>query len=73
MGEGSDIFKLLGFIQDDLRKTQTRLVEVRALLAAQNLSDPPRFPCPECGVERGNADALRDHLVLLHGKERIYV
>lgn len=64
-----DVFKLIGYLQDDLRKTQARLVEIRALLASLNLPTPTsEHVCPKCAVDRRTADQLADHLVNVHGE-----
>lgn len=65
----AELFKLIGYIQDDLRKSQAQLVTVRAMLAALNLDERPRVPCPECGIDRRTKSLLKEHLRNVHNRE----
>jgi hypothetical protein len=67
----TDVFKLLGYIQDDLRQTQAKLVEVRTQLAAMNLPNEAKagLKCAECGIVRPTIELLNDHLANVHGIE----
>jgi hypothetical protein len=49
--EPEAIFKLIGYVQDDLRSCQGKLVSLRATLAAMNLPERPTVPCPVCGID----------------------
>lgn len=63
-----DVFRLIGFIQDDLRQTQVKLVELRTWLASMELpTDRPAAPCDVCGVVRPSQRALVEHLENVHG------
>jgi hypothetical protein len=66
-----DVFKLLGYIQDDLRQTQAKLVEVRTQLSAMDIPSRKRagLACGVCGLVRATEDSLRDHLANVHGIE----
>jgi hypothetical protein len=70
MAEPVDVFRLLGYIEDDLRGLHAKLTEVRAMLAAMNLPAPKPTSCPEpgCGVELRPPTSLADHLRNVHGK-----
>lgn len=69
MNDTSRIFQLLGFVQDDMRKAQTNLVEIRAVLASLGIKDTgtTKHVCPECGFDRGTEEKLHDHLQNVHG------
>lgn len=45
-----DVFRLMGFVQDDLRRVQARLVEVRSMLASMPVveSEHRSFWCATC-------------------------
>lgn len=62
----ADLFQLIGFIQDDLRATQAKLVELRAHLSNLNLPAPQKHPCPVCGVDRPTNILLLEHLANVH-------
>jgi hypothetical protein len=62
----SDIFKLIGYVQDDLRSCQGKLVSLRATLAAMNLPERPTVPCPVCGIDRRTQSLLEEHLANVH-------
>jgi hypothetical protein len=64
----ADVYKLLGFIQDDLRQTQAKLVEVRSMLAAGAMSREPAdlIGCPHCGVQLASTRVLASHLANVH-------
>jgi hypothetical protein len=64
----ADVWKLLTFIQDDLRQTQAKLVEVRSMLAAGAMTreQSVTFSCPKCGVARLTARDLAFHLQNVH-------
>jgi hypothetical protein len=68
VGVTHPVFRLLGYIEDDLRGVHAKLTEVRAQLSAlQSLADErPGFACPVCGIVRPTEGMLRDHLVLVH-------
>lgn len=66
----NDVFKLLGYIQDDLRGVQAKIVSVRAMLSSLNLPEEgPRFTCkqPSCGIGFGSQHRLDEHLENVHG------
>ena len=62
-----DVYRLIGYIQDDLRQTQAKLVELRAMLAAgaMNSTSTTLTKCPHCPVELAPR-ALADHLHTVH-------
>jgi hypothetical protein len=65
-----DVFRLIGFIQDDLRRSQAQLVTVRAMLAANpSLVGPERKLCRHCGLTFKGSASLGDHLHVTHGME----
>lgn len=67
---GDDIFRVLGYVQDDLRGAQAKLVEVRAMLATLNLPSEQvaiRCPDPLCAVVFKSERKLAEHLYQLHG------
>lgn len=71
-----DIFRLIGYVQDDLRnftrQTEAKLVELRTMLAACDLpTGTQELACPHCGVTRPNQMRLADHLANVHGEPRL--
>jgi len=65
----ADVWKLLTYIQDDLRQTQAKLVEVRSMLAAgaMNRDDETKTACPRCGIPiAGGERILALHLQNVH-------
>lgn len=69
MSDTSRVFQLLGFVQDDMRRSQANLIEIRAILASLGLKDTgtTKHVCPECGFDRGTEEKLQDHLQNVHG------
>jgi hypothetical protein len=68
----ADVFKLLGYIQDDLRQTQAKLVEVRSMLAAGAMEHEPtdavKCPLPHCGSDGFDTERmLAFHVQNVHG------
>ena len=64
---GQDVFRLMGFIQDDLRGVQAKLVEVRSMLASMPLREtPPEFQCRRCRVSLAGQRALDFHVQNVH-------
>lgn len=43
------VFELIGYIESDLRNVNSRLTELRAHLAAENLQPVVLPECPVCG------------------------
>lgn len=67
---GEDIFRLIGFMQDDLRGVQAKLVELRTLLATVELPTENTFvvcPVSHCGVGIKSQRLLDEHLENVHG------
>lgn len=63
----ADVWKLLTYIQDDLRQTQAKLVEVRSMLAAGAMNhDDTSVTCPECRSVFGGERALAEHRYTSH-------
>ena len=62
----AELFQLIGYVQDDLRSCQGKLVSLRATLAAMNLPERPRVPCPVCGLDRRTQGLLEEHLANVH-------
>jgi hypothetical protein len=64
----ADVYKLMGFIQDDLRQTQAKLIEVRSMLAAGAMSRErtPDFACSKCGAARLTVRDLAFHMQNVH-------
>lgn len=67
----NDLFRLIGFVQDDLRETQRKLIQLRALAASLNIPETtPRHVCPECGFDRlRTPERLADHRRNVHGTD----
>ena len=61
-----ELFRLIGYVQDDLRSCKAKLVSLRATLAAMNLPEPPGAPCPVCGIDRKTPLMLEAHLANVH-------
>jgi hypothetical protein len=61
-----ELFKLIGYVQDDLRSCQGKLVALRATLAAMNLPERATVPCPVCGLDRRTKGLLEEHLANVH-------
>ncbi len=68
----NDAWRLLTYIQDDLRQTQSKLTELRTMLAAGALDrdETPQALCPVCGLNRCTDPALAEHLANVHGVVR---
>ena len=61
------VFKLIGWIEDDMRGLNAKLTELRAHLAALDIQDVELPVCPYCGpLHLPPATTLRDHLWNLH-------
>jgi uncharacterized C2H2 Zn-finger protein len=67
---GQELIELSTKLQQDLRAAQAKLVQLRAGVAALNLSDgEPKERCPECGILLARKFPLDDHLANVHGVE----
>lgn len=63
----ADVFRLMGFIQDDLRSVQAKLVEVRSLMASMPMrEEAPEHQCPKCKLGLPGERALAFHLQNVH-------
>lgn len=62
---------LIEKLRYDLTAAQTKLSELRRTLADVDgqQADPPRHPCPICGIQAKSALRLVEHLEIVHGKE----
>lgn len=66
----AELLDLTARLQQDLRAATSKLVELRAWIAALPADEPAtRHRCPECGLDRPTAAMLTDHLANVHGKE----
>lgn len=63
-----DVFRLIGYVEDDLRHVHAKLTEIRAMLASMNLPAPADTTCPECGIAVRAPTSLADHMWNTHGK-----
>ena len=70
MSDTHPVFKLIGWIQDDMRGVNAKLTELRAHLAAMDL-EPASLPaCPVCGpISLPPTTSLADHLRVVHDLE----
>ena len=63
----TDVFRLIGFAESDLRGVMAKLTEIRSMLAAMNLPAAKPWPvCPLCKAELGGPRALAFHLANVH-------
>lgn len=62
-----DVYRMLSFIQDDLRQTQAKLVEVRSMLAQGAMEREPKdmLTCL-CGAGFFSERALAFHVQNVH-------
>lgn len=63
-----DVWRLFTYVQDDLRQTQAKLVELRSMLSAGALDRAPSTThrCPECQTEIEGDQALTEHRYTRH-------
>lgn len=63
-----DVYRIVGYIQDDLRNTQAKLVEVRSMLAAGAMNRAPHdlAVCPDCKLELDGNRQLAEHRYTVH-------
>lgn len=68
-----DVWKLFTYVQDDLRQTQAKLVELRAMLAAGAFDRQAGHThrCPECQTEIEGDQALVEHRYTRHDVGRL--
>lgn len=68
---GNDIWRTIGFLEEDCRGLLTKLHDLRMMLAAVDLprGNAVAWVCeqPNCGIEKTSEKLLRDHLYLVHG------
>jgi hypothetical protein len=63
----ADVWKLIGYIEGDLRGCQAKFTELRSMLASGALDRAPadEVQC-RCGVACASEQALADHLYSVH-------
>lgn len=63
-----DVFRLIGFIEDDLRGINAKFTQVRSMLAAGAMShgDDDGIKCERCGIVLASERALLFHLQNVH-------
>lgn len=61
------IWHALDRLQMDLRAANSRLVELRAMVAALELPAGQRWSCPECGTRFASAWRTQEHRYNAHG------
>jgi hypothetical protein len=61
-----DVLEQLRRIRSDLTAAQAKLTDAMRLVAALDIPDPGRVPCPECGLEFSER-RLAEHLYVVHG------
>jgi len=69
MSERSDLWRLADAIQMDLRAAQTKMVELRSILASLSLPDS-RPSCPLCGYRSAmNLPSIAEHVEQVHQRD----
>lgn len=66
----NDIWRIIGYLEADVRGVSAKLRDLRMLLAAVDLpQDHYGFRCEYagCGIEKRTEALLRDHLWTVHG------
>ena len=64
------VFKLIGYIEEDMRGIHAKLTELRAHLADMHLEDVELPVCPVCGpLHLPPSTTLADHMWNLHDQE----
>lgn len=68
-----DVWRLFTYVQDDLRQTQGKLVELRSMLASGALDRAPltEFKCPDCDARIDGEQALAEHRYTAHDVGRL--
>lgn len=72
MSDVHPIFKLIGYIEADLRNVNARFTELRAYLAAENLQPVVLPECPLCGpLHLPPTVTLAEHLRNVHDIDEV--
>lgn len=65
---GNDIWRTIGFLEEDTRGLLTKLRDLRMMLATLDLpKEKAGVICERCGVEKRDQDDLREHRANVHG------
>lgn len=66
----ADVWRLVGFIEGDLRQVQGKFTELRSMLASGALDRAPADEqrCSSCGAVFSGERALLDHRYNVHGE-----
>lgn len=66
----SDIYRLIGEIETDLRRANAKFTTLRAHIAATPIPKTrPEVTCPVCGITLAGTSILTSHLSAVHGDE----
>lgn len=63
-----DVYKLIGYIESDLRAANAKFTELRSMLAAgaMNQAGGQEILCPRCKIAVGGERALAFHIQNVH-------